>query len=121
VSKKTILNVRFRIVDPCIKNYGYKISTSIIVAIFINIIIIILTIHLHMKSSIQHYRFKHLNLLLILPSRSVITSTWWEGLVLPMIPRAMPAELKLLAGPPKPVRSRKREEAKNNPRRRELR
>jgi hypothetical protein len=30
-------------------------------------------------------------------------------------------ELKLLAGPPKPVRSRRREEAKNNPRRRELR
>jgi hypothetical protein len=30
-------------------------------------------------------------------------------------------ELKLLAGPPKPVRSRMREEAKNNPRRRELR
>jgi hypothetical protein len=28
---------------------------------------------------------------------------------------------KLLAGPPKPVRSRRREEAKNNPRRRELR
>jgi hypothetical protein len=25
------------------------------------------------------------------PSRRVITSTWWEGLVLPMIPRAMPA------------------------------
>jgi hypothetical protein len=24
-------------------------------------------------------------------SRSVITSTWWEGLVLPMIPRAIPA------------------------------
>jgi hypothetical protein len=30
-------------------------------------------------------------------------------------------ELKLLAAPPKPVRSRMREEAKNNPRRRELR
>jgi hypothetical protein len=29
-------------------------------------------------------------------------------------------ELKLLAGPPKPVRSRMREEAKNNTRRREL-
>jgi hypothetical protein len=25
------------------------------------------------------------------PSRRVLTSTWWEGLVLPMIPRAMPA------------------------------
>jgi hypothetical protein len=25
------------------------------------------------------------------PSRRVVTSTWWEGLVLPMIPRAMPA------------------------------
>jgi hypothetical protein len=24
-------------------------------------------------------------------SRRVVTSTWWEGLVLPMIPRAMPA------------------------------
>jgi hypothetical protein len=24
------------------------------------------------------------------PSRRVVTSTWWEGLVLPMIPRAMP-------------------------------
>jgi hypothetical protein len=24
-------------------------------------------------------------------SKRVITSTWWEGLVLPMIPRAMPA------------------------------
>jgi hypothetical protein len=30
-------------------------------------------------------------------------------------------EHKLLAGPPKPVKSRRREEAKNNPRRRELR
>jgi hypothetical protein len=25
------------------------------------------------------------------PSRMVVTSTWWESLVLPMIPRAMPA------------------------------
>jgi hypothetical protein len=25
-------------------------------------------------------------------SRMVVTSTWWEGLVLPMVPRAMPAE-----------------------------
>jgi hypothetical protein len=25
------------------------------------------------------------------PSRRVVTSTWWEGLVLPMILRAMPA------------------------------
>jgi hypothetical protein len=26
----------------------------------------------------------------VYPSRRVVTSTWWEGLVLPMIPRAMP-------------------------------
>jgi hypothetical protein len=38
-----------------------------------------------------------------------------------MILRAMPAELKFLVGPPKPVRSRMREEAKKKPRRRELR
>jgi hypothetical protein len=29
--------------------------------------------------------------MVIWPTRRVVTSTWWEGLVLPMIPRAMPA------------------------------
>jgi hypothetical protein len=38
-----------------------------------------------------------------------------------MIPKAMLAGHKLLARPPKLVRSRRREKAKNNPRRRELR
>jgi hypothetical protein len=63
----------------------------------------------------ENEHFRHLLL------RRVVTSTWSEGLVLPMIPRSMPAGAKFLAGPPKPVRSRMKEEAKNNPRRRELR
>jgi hypothetical protein len=33
---------------------------------------------------------------------------WWEALLLPTIPRVMLAELKLLVGPPKLVRSRMR-------------
>jgi hypothetical protein len=31
-----------------------------------------------------------ISLYIYAPSRRVVTSTWWEGLVLPMIPRAMP-------------------------------
>jgi hypothetical protein len=42
-------------------------------------------------SSITGGGYNGLRFLELLPSRRVVTSTWWEGLVLPMIPRAMPA------------------------------
>jgi hypothetical protein len=42
----------------------------------------------HVKVNISFYCY--FRLLYYCPSRRVVTSMWWEGLVLPMIPRAMP-------------------------------
>jgi hypothetical protein len=39
---------------------------------------------------VRCHKHTFLTVLEKMPSRRVVTSTWWEGLVLPMIPRAMP-------------------------------